>query len=237
MSTCPAPSDIPDSLQYVRPEVVRLYQRNPRVSFSFSVIGDLPAGTLFFAYVNTTIVSKDALPCAVNEYALTRDEVFEARSFAIVPVTPDVDYTGYDPLCGEEINTFANIERDFTLIDQKVVCPKVDFIETHFDTTRRHFVAVSDRKLGKTLRVGSTVRLKRRKRLIGRKTRIKPAGSPQKVLEVLDYRFCSDFDTSAFHTNPNIKCGCYPYPANATARYVRLAEGIFPIEEVEVLSI
>jgi hypothetical protein len=109
--------------------------------------------------------------------------------------------------------------------------------EDYFGKLRTHFITVEMKQVGHKIRIGSTVRLKaNRLKLVKGKYIKKSAGPSRTVLQVFDYRYSDDFDSSTYHTNPHQLHHCSPpLPAKPMVRFIRIAEGIFPLTDFEVL--
>ena len=124
------------------------------------------------------------------------------------------------------------------LVEDKFVCPTRALVEERFGKTYKNYVTLELKTKGVTVRKGSRVRLKdKRRRLYNGKFVNKGEGPSRVILGLRDYRYAGSFDHAAFQVPVGRKAPCIPYPAHATAVFVTIAEGTFSLDELEIEKI
>lgn len=213
---------------------------------------DIPANCKFYVYFDGVIIDRDAK--SGNVYPLTWSPVTRLSSVVIYPVPPSVEVENYDPLCGNEdlarsTDVASRVEyyTDFiypnrNFVDHNRVTPLQHFVCRAKDSHHEHhaiehpnFVPAELNQIGSTVKVGSLVRLKPRWRVNGRHHLLKDQGPTREVIEVMDYRFV-DFDEARYRIQTGLRTRCSPIPAQKTTIYVRIAEGVFAMDELEVVK-
>lgn len=119
--------------------------------------------------------------------------------------------------------------------DQYFVCPIQPLYQDHHGHHHRQYIDVSDNQQAHTVGPSIRTRLKaNRKRVYGTQLVTKPAGPVRKILAIRDYRFPGNFDKAAFQLLVGEPAPCSPFPAQRTAQFVRLPEGVFSLDELQI---
>lgn len=120
-------------------------------------------------------------------------------------------------------------QKDPILPEDQFVCPAPPLEETHHGITHKNYVTVEQKAIGMSIRRGSVVALKdKRRRLYEEQIVEKSEGPERVVLVVNDYRYPAQFDKSANQIRVGDRAPCSPLPAVATCRFIRIAESVHP---------
>ena len=124
------------------------------------------------------------------------------------------------------------------LVEDKFICPTRALVEERFGKTYKNYITLELKAKGITIRKGSRVKLRdKRRRLYNEKFINKDQGPSRVILNLRDYRYAGQFDHAAFQVPVGRKAPCIPYPAHATAVFATIAEGVFSLDELEVEKI
>jgi hypothetical protein len=184
--------------------------------------------------MNGSIIDRTTLNA--KSYSFLLADLKYLTGFAVVPVAPGVDYDGYDPLCGQsDIQEFP-IRKDITLASDNYVwrCdPKVGVDQK--GNEYYNFIGVDRQALGIAVNKGTIVRLAdNRRRLVNGQFINKISGPARKVLGIRDYRFASQFDKQGWVGDQTVTYPCSYIPARPAVSAVTIAEGVLPINDVDI---
>ena len=117
------------------------------------------------------------------------------------------------------------------------VCEHRPLFTEHHGIRHSNFIPPSAGALGANIHPGRKVALKEgRRRVVGEEMVTKPQGPIRKILTIRDYRYNDQFDVSAYQIVVGEKAHCAPFPAQRTARYVRIAENTFPLDDLTLIE-
>jgi len=222
-----------DMDQTCPPAEVLISYRFRTITVFFKVTYNFPTNTVYYLYLNGKVLDRNYKSGkAVPLVNLTDAQI---PMVAINPVLQPVSTPTYDPLCAKPRMMFSIVRHDAILTSDGYVCPPNELYSKHHGYTHKNWVDESFKQLGYTLTVGNKVALKAgRQRLVGDNIITKKQGPIRRILSMRDYNYVTEFDKSRFQIQVGEKAPCTPLPATRTAGFVRIPEGIFPLEDLSI---
>ena len=198
------------------------------VKFEYIIGEALPESSTTYVYINEQVVDRSGAPN--KEYSLADiDTSAQTLKFAVIAVSLGVSSSTYDPLCGNVPDMFPVVKSVVEWQDG-FVCPNRDIIDNQ---GRLNYIPDDQRAIAQTLFIGKVVTLKAdRRRKVGDKFVIKPKGPPRPIFVLRDYNYDTQFDQTKKVNFSGRTISCNRYPAIHTASKVKIAEGVFPIEDL-----
>lgn len=198
------------------------------VKFEYIIGEALPENSTTYVYINEQVVDRSGAPN--KEYSLADfSSSSQTLKFAVIAVSLAVSSSSYDPLCGNVPSMFPVVKNVIEWQDG-FVCLNRDIIDNQ---GRLNYIPEDRKAIAQTLYVGKVVTLKAgRRRKVGDKFVIKPKGPPRPIFSLHDYNYATQFDQQKKVNFEGKTISCNPYPATHTADKVKIAEGVFPIEDL-----
>jgi hypothetical protein len=239
---CRVPGDFTfDPTQYVvgdmdqtcPPTEVLISYRFRTITVFFKVTYNFPANTIYYLYLNGKVLDRNYKSGKAVPLVDLAD--VQTPMVAINPVLQPVSTSTYDPLCAKPRMMFSTVRHDAILTSDGYACPPNPLYSKHHGITHKNWVDESFKQLGYTLAAGSKAALKAgRQRLLGDDIITKKQGPTRRILSMRDYDYVTEFDKSRYQIQVGQNAPCTPLPAKRTANFVRIAEGIFPLEDLSI---
>jgi len=235
MELCRRTDDFTDDLNdEIRPVLVDISVKLLQFTIYFDLKRIFPAGTTFLLYVNGLVVDRNTSNAKAYSFVLA--DLGSLNNFIVIPVAPGVDYSGYDPLCGQTGIQEFPIQKDIALVSDNYIWQCDPKVNTYKGKDYDNYIGVDKVALGLTVTKGMTARLApNRRALVNGQFIDKSAGPHRKVLGIRDYRVAPPFDKKGWVGDPTVTYKCKFIPARPGVSAIRIAEGVIPTNNVEMI--